>query len=251
MHKLYRITALAETVVLVVTMGACSRKIEVSNTTTVSENKSVVTTLENTTVPTTFSIFDEIEEETEVEITVPETTEATTEKEKYPEIAVESRFSTQQELEEFLRLTYANSGKSIWQIIEEIKKEQEEGYYYAFRSDLLASAAYALITEKGYTLDDLALELDYLLTLIMNPREMGENDHKVLKPLFDLLEKDGSYAMNVFQFFESLALERHRVACPEKDNHTKGHKLVACPTLDEEKLYKELMGMVLALTSVN
>lgn len=257
MKLTYKLTALTLAGATVVTMGACTRKEEMPSLETPKDNKPSMAGEVN--VPTTFSIFENVDDiidsleepvtENHEELITEQKEDTMETKKSYPEIPVESRFTTQAELELFLKETYINSGKNIYQIIDELKQAQENGDFYAYRSDLVASAAYMLILENGYTLDELALKLDYLLTLCMYSREVSESDLKILKVLYDMVEKDGEYIVNIYQFFESLALERHRVSCPEKDKHEKGHRLVACPTLSEEALYELLTknGLVLKL----
>lgn len=239
-HKLYKLLALSETVILVVTMGACSKKIEVSNTKVEKENPEI-TTMNEMTVPTTFSIFDDSEEIIE---------ESKTEKitETKPEIVTENiktaelNFSSQEELEVFLTKTYEESGKTIQQIHQELIKEYENGNYLAYNNIIIAAAAYRCLVENGYTLDDFGLLLDYLLYCRIYSGELTYEEEEMFRPLFEITESYGIY--NTFEFFERLAVERHRVKCPEKENHRSDtvHDCVVLSQEYQEQLFQDYLS---------
>lgn len=248
-HKLYKFLALTNTAVFVITMGACTKV----------ESKGTLAKEPNASTTMSFSIFEDpeelliekstvmvapfIEESTKVVEPTIETTEnyiENTTKENDSEL--KNKFGTQEELEQYLKNIYDNSGKHYIDIFNEYHEKQNEEYY-AYRDDLYTAASYMLIIDKGYTLDELALELDYVLTARKYPREIIEQDYDALKRLYAISDDitGGKESNLIFQMFEQLALERHKVACVDKENHTDG-KYITCENLDLEKLYNAIIS---------
>lgn len=254
-HRLYKLAALAETAVFIITMGACSVNVKTGDS-----NKTTPSTKEPETIA--FSIFEdpstlstdnyidpldrnEVESTTRIVETEPETIdiqdglEETTIKEEItkPYENVESRFSSQEELEEYLMDIYESSGKSYTEIINEYNEKQKDDYY-VYRDDLYTAAAYMSIIENGYTLNDVALELDYLLVARMNPGEITNEDVEALKTLISIYGNEEERIPYIFQLYEQLSLERHKVACIDKEKHVDGRKFIECEHLNSEVLYQ-------------
>lgn len=255
-HRLYKFAALAETAVLIVTMGACSVNVK-----TGESAKTPTTTKERETIA--FSIFDdpntlssegytelwtktEVEKTTkitEIETPTNDIREETITKEEItkPYENIASRFSSQEELENYLTELYESSGKNCQEIINEYNEKQSEDYYI-YREDLYTAAAYMSIIENGYTLNDVALELDYLLTARMNPCEITDADIEALKTLIAISGYEDEKVPYMFQLYEQLALERHKVACINKSEHVEGNKFIECEHLNLETLYQAIIA---------
>lgn len=242
----YKLTSLTLAGITIVTMGACSKNVKMTNSETV--NKNDISNTITTTMPTTFSIFDDIDEFNEDELI---TTSDITRKDKDNNDDLTSKFSSQKELEQHLHILYISSGKNYSEIFNEYHEGQKEDYYI-YRDELYTAASYMLIVEKGYKLEDLANELDYLLALRQNPREIIDEDYEALKTLYVISENvnGGKESNLIFQIFEQLSLERHKVSCPDKDKHTDGIKFLNCEHLNTSELYNDIteergMGLVL------
>ena len=239
-EKIHKLTAFILTGASIVTMGACSNRI------TESEKKAPTTP----TTTANFSIFDDPELLSTSNISFIEETATTTTKKttEQPETThasqiLESRFSSQEELETYLTNIYESSGKNYIQIINEYHEAQKENYYI-YQEDVYTAAAYMMIRENGYTLDELALELDYLLASINKPRGLYDEDMVALKTLYnicDSLKGEAIGRISVYQIFEQLSLERHKVACVQKNEHQHGNEFIECETLDEVKLFYAIM----------
>ena len=246
--KLHKLTALTLAGLSIVTIGACSRKIKVDSTKVITKEETIGTTLKSTE-PTTFSIFEDPELLTTTEVYNDKEDISIKESESILETTharenVESRFSNEEELEAYLNNIYQNSGKNYIEIINEFHESQKENYYI-YREDLYTSAAYTALRECGYTLEELSLELNYLLTAAQNSREVKDEDLIALEKLYvvgDNITNNGGIRINIYQLFEQLSLEYHKVSCTNKEEHEKGNRYILCETLDEEKLYAQILA---------
>lgn len=257
-HKLYKFLALTNTAVFVMTMGACTKVESKGNlakepeTTSFSifDDPSILLTenyIDPFEVESTTRIV-ETEPETIVtqerleETTIKENVEETTVKEAVtdPRDNVESRFSSQEELENYLIDIYESSGKSYTDIINEYHEKQLNDYYI-YREELYTAAAYMTIIENGYSLNDVALELDYLITARMHPSEITDTDIDALKTLIAISGYEEEKVPYVFQIYEQLALERHKVACLNKSEHVEGMKFIDCEYLNLDDLYQAII----------
>lgn len=240
--------------VTVVSMGACKKNIQVGKTNTTTRTTEEETSLETlrtniaVTEATTIKIFDDYELELETEnLTEQKSTETTSEDPSLEAVTEElttnscytSRFTSQAELEKYLEQIYTESGKTSLQIIEEVYKEQEEGNYYAYNTDLSAAAAYKIITEKGYSLEDVQNELDYVLACRINPGEIIDVDEIALAKLITIF-KDNFTIKDIFQICERLALELHLVSCPKLEEHSEQYGWVYCEELDKTKIFYKI-----------
>lgn len=234
-YALQKGTAILGTGLIIFGMGSCAKKIETPIITpspkttqeyqlTAKDDEKI--SLNNTTTITIFDNLDEIEtlEETIIPTIIETTIPHTTKKED----GYYFKFTNQQQLETYLEKIYNDSGKDYWTIINEAEENDD---YYANRSDLSMAAAYMLLKENGLYLDDVALELDYLLCLVNNPREEFDEDRQALEILYEI-----TGGRKVYPIFERLALERHLIMCPNKNNHKIEAGRIICIELDEQKI---------------
>lgn len=254
-HRLQKGLALLGAGVIIVGMGACTKKFEIPKVTEVSTDQVTMLEQNNVNVNTTVAIFEDPEllDITEINITndkieesllsnEPEQLSTSFSKEDTftEENSLKTRFTNQEQLEVYLEQLYYNYGKNSWQIIEEAREREASGEFYSYRNDLSASAAYMLLKDNGITLNDVALELDYLLSLTITPREELEEDKAILKVFYDICGEN----YNIYEIFEQLALERHMVKCPDKDKHTSNNGFIVCPKLDLEYIKFEINNKI-------
>ncbi len=232
-HRLQKSFAMLNAGLIIVTMGACSSDKEILSETSQMSSTLSSNTQENTS--NTFSIFEEPEF---IETVPPETNIIPSVQDditKTSDNEYHSRFTNQEQLEIYLEQTYNASGKDYWQIINEVNIAKKNGDYSANYNDLSASAGYMLLKDNGLSLDDVTLELDYVLCLVNNPREEFEEDREALKVLYDVTGGE-----SVYSIFYQIALERHLISCPSKSNHKNNLGDVMCSELDEEKILTQI-----------
>ena len=250
-HKLYKFASLTVAGVVVVSMGACKKNIQSEDPHTETSitqeemHSDFITTNIAITEPTTIKIFDDYELESEVENLTEKQTLETISEEPYTELTTMkstyiSRFSSQEELENYLEQIYIESEKNSLEIIQEDFGKQENGDYYAYRTDLSAAAAYKIITEKGYSLEDVQDELDYVLACRINPGEITDIEELALAKLITIFQ-DYYTLKDIFQICEQLALELHLVSCPNKEVHSEKYGWVSCEELDKDKIFYKII----------